>query len=37
MKEIAKQVDGLECIGENSEKYITFKALLNKQCADEKK
>ena len=37
IKEIAKQVDGLECIGENSEKYITFSALLNKQSANDKK
>ena len=37
IKEKAKQVDGLECIGENSEKYITFKALFNKQCKNGKK
>ena len=29
VKELAKEVDGLVCIGENSEKHITFKALLN--------
>ena len=29
IKELAKGVDGLICIGENSEKYITFKAIIN--------
>ena len=29
IKELAKKVDGLVCIGENSEKYITFKATIN--------
>ena len=29
MKELAKEVDGLERIGDNSEKYITFKAIFN--------
>ena len=28
-KELAKGVDGLVCVGENSEKYITFKAIIN--------
>ena len=37
INELAKSVDGLNCIGENSEKYITFKALLNKQCSSDKK
>ena len=29
IKELAKEVHGLECIGGNSEKYITFKAIFN--------
>ena len=29
IKELAKKVDRLECTGENSEKYITFKAIFN--------
>ena len=29
IKELAKEVDGLECIGGKSEKYITFKAVFN--------
>ena len=29
IKELAKEVDGWECIGDNSEKYITFKAIFN--------
>ena len=36
IKELSKEVDGLECIGENSEKYITFKALFNRRCKDDK-
>ena len=30
IKEIAKEFDGIECIGENSEKYITFTTTINK-------
>ena len=29
IKELGKEVDGLMCIGKNSEKYITFKAIIN--------
>ena len=29
IKELAKKVDRLVCFGENSEKYITFKATMN--------
>ena len=29
INELAKNVDGIKCTGENSEKYISFKALLN--------
>lgn len=36
MKEITKKVDGIECLGENSEKYISCKALLNKEDSDNK-
>ena len=36
IKGLAKEVDGLECIGENSEKYITFKALFDEECSDKK-
>ena len=36
IKEIAKNVDGIECLAENSEKYISFKALLNKEDEDDK-
>ena len=31
IKELAKEVDGLECIGDNSERYITFKAIFNRK------
>ena len=36
IKELAKEVDGLECIGENFEKYITFKALFDRECGNKK-
>ena len=34
IKEIAKEFDGIECIGENSEKYITFTASIDKEFND---
>ena len=31
IKEIAQNVDGIECLGKNSEKYISFKVLLKRR------